>query len=83
MFWTRDHPAPANCLIISGDKDLSFVLHQLSLQNYNVLLAKPRKVKSIMEAAAKGGMEAAAKTLWRWKTLMTGGPPEWINEESS
>lgn len=39
-----DNPGPASVLLISGDRGLSSVFHQLRLQRYNILLAaQPEK----------------------------------------
>ncbi|KAK8982120.1 hypothetical protein V6N11_037297 [Hibiscus sabdariffa] len=39
LFWAVDNPAPANYLLISGDRDFSNALHQLRMRRYNILLA--------------------------------------------
>lgn len=75
-FWTKDHPAPANCLIISGHGELAFALHQLRMGGYTILLAKPQTRKAL------GTMEAAAETVWQWTSLLAGGPPEPEGDES-
>lgn len=67
LFWAVDNPAPANYLLISGDRDFSNALHQLRMRRYNILLAQPLK--------ASAALVAAAKSVWRWTTLVTGGPP--------
>ncbi|VVB06592.1 unnamed protein product [Arabis nemorensis] len=65
--WALDNPAPANCMLISGDRDFSDALHQLRLRRYNVLLAQPRK--------ASVPLVHAARTVWLWTSLSAGGSP--------
>ncbi|KAI4301578.1 hypothetical protein L6164_034842 [Bauhinia variegata] len=67
LFWAVDNPAPANYLLISGDRDFSNALHQLRMRRYNILLAQPFQ--------ASAPLIAAAKTLWLWTSLLAGGPP--------
>ncbi|KAE8671241.1 germin-like protein 5-1 [Hibiscus syriacus] len=67
MFWAVDNPAPANYLLISGDRDFSNALHQLRMRRYNILLAQPMK--------ASVPLVAAAKSVWLWMSLSAGGPP--------
>ncbi|KAK9139080.1 hypothetical protein Scep_008761 [Stephania cephalantha] len=67
LFWAVDNPAPANYLLISGDRDFSNALHQLRMRRYNILLAQPQYVSV--------PLRAAAKTVWLWTDLVTGGPP--------
>ncbi|CAJ1977881.1 unnamed protein product [Sphenostylis stenocarpa] len=73
LFWAVDNPAPANYLLISGDRDFSNPLHQLRLRRYNILLAQPQK--------ASAPLVAAAKSVWLWTSLLAGGPPL-MNDES-
>lgn len=70
--WALDNPAPANCMLISGDRDFSDALHQLRLRRYNVLLAQPRK--------ASVPLVHAARTVWLWTSLSAGGSPLSRNE---
>lgn len=67
LFWAVDNPAPANYLLISGDRDFSNALHQLRMRRYNVLLAQPLK--------ASHALVAAAKSVWLWTNLVAGGSP--------
>ncbi|CAA3012557.1 Hypothetical predicted protein [Olea europaea subsp. europaea] len=67
LFWAVDNPAPANYLLISGDRDFSNALHQLRMRRYNILLAQPQK--------ASAPLLAAAKSVWLWTSLSAGGPP--------
>ncbi|XP_021906581.1 uncharacterized protein LOC110821157 [Carica papaya] len=67
LFWAVDNPAPANYLLISGDRDFSNALHQLRMRRYNILLAQPQK--------ASAPLIAAAKTIWLWTSLAAGGFP--------
>ncbi|XP_068659417.1 uncharacterized protein [Aristolochia californica] len=67
LFWAVDNPAPANYLLISGDRDFSNALHQLRLRRYNILLAQPQNVSA--------PLVAAAKNVWLWTNLVAGGPP--------
>ncbi|XP_057963148.1 uncharacterized protein LOC131154410 [Malania oleifera] len=67
LFWAVDNPAPANYLLISGDRDFSNALHQLRMRRYNILLAQPQK--------ASIPLLAAAKSVWLWTILSDGGPP--------
>ncbi|GAB4841821.1 hypothetical protein Ancab_022557 [Ancistrocladus abbreviatus] len=74
LFWAVDNPAPANYLLISGDRDFSNALHQLRMRRYNILLAQPQK--------ASAALVAAAKSVWAWTSLVAGGPP-FTNTEST
>ncbi|KAJ4955710.1 hypothetical protein NE237_012493 [Protea cynaroides] len=67
LFWAVDNPAPANYLLISGDRDFSNALHQLRMRRYNILLAQPQN--------ASAPLLAAAKSVWLWTSLLAGGPP--------
>lgn len=67
LFWAVDNPAPANYLLISGDRDFSNALHQLRMRRYNILLAQPEQ--------ASAALVAAAKILWPWTSLISGGLP--------
>ncbi|CAL0316535.1 unnamed protein product [Lupinus luteus] len=67
LFWAVDNPAPANYLLISGDRDFSNALHQLRMRRYNILLAQPQK--------ASAPLVAAAKSVWLWTSLLAGKPP--------
>ncbi|PKI35570.1 uncharacterized protein LOC116196201 isoform X1 [Punica granatum] len=67
LFWAVDNPAPANYLLISGDRDFSNALHQLRMRRYNILLAQPLKVSA--------PLVAAAKSVWLWTSLSAGGTP--------
>ncbi|KAI4363743.1 hypothetical protein MLD38_019920 [Melastoma candidum] len=72
--WAVDNSAPANYLLISGDRDFSNALHQLRLRRYNILLAQPTQ--------ASAALVAAAKTVWLWTTLAGGGAPLNSNDKS-
>ncbi|KAK9950424.1 hypothetical protein M0R45_005917 [Rubus argutus] len=74
LFWAVDNPAPANYLLISGDRDFSNALHQLRMRRYNILLAQPQK--------ASAPLIAAAKSVWLWTSLSAGGPPLTTGESS-
>lgn len=74
LFWAVDNPAPANYLLISGDRDFSNALHQLRMRRYNILLAQPQK--------ASAALIAAAKSVWLWTSLSAGGPPLTTGESS-
>ncbi|XP_011023885.1 PREDICTED: basic salivary proline-rich protein 2-like isoform X9 [Populus euphratica] len=67
LFWAVDNPAPANYLLISGDRDFSNALHQLRMRRYNILLAQP--------PTASAALVAAAKSVWLWTSLLAGGRP--------
>jgi hypothetical protein len=67
LFWAVDNPAPANYLLISGDRDFSNALHQLRMRRYNILLAQPQN--------ASAPLVAAAKSVWLWTILLAGGAP--------
>lgn len=66
LFWAVDNPAPANYLLISGDRDFANALHQLRMRRYNILLAQPSQ--------ASVALVAAAKSVWLWTSLVEGGP---------
>ena len=74
LFWAVDNPAPANYLLISGDRDFSNALHQLRMRRYNILLAQPQK--------ASAALIAAAKSVWLWTSLSAGGSPLTTGESS-
>ncbi|XP_022727795.1 uncharacterized protein LOC111283476 [Durio zibethinus] len=74
LFWAVDNPAPANYLLISGDRDFSNALHQLRMRRYNILLAQPLK--------ASAPLVAAAKSVWLWMSLSAGGLPLSSGESS-
>lgn len=74
LFWAVDNPAPANYLLISGDRDFSNALHQLRMRRYNILLAQPLK--------ASAALVAAAKSVWLWTSLIAGGSPLTSGESS-
>ncbi|BAB10381.1 unnamed protein product [Arabidopsis thaliana] len=67
LLWAIDNPAPANLLLISGDRDFSNALHQLRMRRYNILLAQPPR--------ASVPLVAAARDVWLWTVLASGGPP--------
>lgn len=67
LFWAVDNPAPANYMLISGDRDFSNALHQLRLRRYNVLLARPAQHVS-------APLIGAAKSIWLWANLAKGEP---------
>lgn len=66
LLWAIDNPAPANILLISGDRDFSGALHQLRLRRYNIMLGQPQRVSA--------PLLAAANRVWLWSSLVTGGP---------
>ncbi|KAL8544775.1 hypothetical protein ACS0TY_005119 [Phlomoides rotata] len=67
LFWAVDNPAPANYLLISGDRDFSNALHQLRLRRYNILVAHPLRPSA--------ALVAAANCVWQWTSLISGGLP--------
>ncbi|XP_020254371.1 uncharacterized protein LOC109831463 [Asparagus officinalis] len=67
LFWAVDNPAPANYLLISGDRDFSNALHQLRMRRYNILLAHAPNVSQ--------ALVAAARSVWLWSSLLAGGLP--------
>ncbi|XP_009764659.1 uncharacterized protein [Nicotiana sylvestris] len=67
LFWAVDNPAPANYLLISGDRDFSNAIHQLRMRRYNILLAQPLQASAVLAAAAKN--------VWQWTSLAAGGSP--------
>ncbi|KAF9595335.1 hypothetical protein IFM89_039048 [Coptis chinensis] len=67
LLWAVDNPAPANYLLISGDRDFSNALHQLRMRRYNILLAQPPNASAVLVAAANN--------VWLWTSLLAGGPP--------
>ncbi|KAJ7973135.1 Meiosis arrest female protein 1 [Quillaja saponaria] len=74
LLWAIDNPAPANILLISGDKGFSNALHQLRMRRYIILLAQPLK--------ASAPLIAAAKCIWLWTSLLSGGSPISSGESS-
>ncbi|XP_004494465.1 uncharacterized protein [Cicer arietinum] len=75
LLWAVDNPAPANYLLISGDRDFSNALHQLRMRRYNILLAQPLR--------ASASLTAAAKIAWLWPTLIAGGPPHFTEPNNN
>ncbi|KAL7150983.1 hypothetical protein ABFS83_04G001800 [Erythranthe nasuta] len=75
LFWAVDNPAPANYLLISGDRDFSNALHQLRMRRYNILLAQPKQ--------ASPALVAAAKCAWHWSGLVHGGIPFFTSDGHS
>eukprot|EP01018_Ginkgo_biloba_P013481 Gb_11975 [translate_table: standard] len=67
LFWAVDNPAPANYLLISGDRDFSNALHRLRMRRYNILLARPTQNVS-------APLIGAAKSVWLWTSLARGEP---------
>ncbi|GLJ16192.1 hypothetical protein SUGI_0270530 [Cryptomeria japonica] len=65
LFWAVDNPAPANYLLISGDRDFANALHQLSMRRYNILLAYPT-------VDVPSSLLSAAKAIWLWRSLAMG-----------
>lgn len=61
MLWAMDNQAPANIMLISGDRDYSYALHQLGMRRYNILLARPDK--------ASEPLIAAARKFWLWTSI--------------
>ncbi|CAN1196384.1 Meiosis regulator and mRNA stability factor 1 [Linum perenne] len=74
LFWAVDNPAPANYLLISGDRDFSNALHQLRMRRYNILLAQPQN--------ASAPLVAAAKTVWLFTSILSGGTPLTLTKSS-
>ncbi|KAK1398693.1 hypothetical protein POM88_008556 [Heracleum sosnowskyi] len=81
LLWAVDNPAPANFLLISGDRDFSNALDQLRMRRYNILLAQPPR--------ASAALVAAAESVWHWATLLSGGFPfatgglSWLGNNSN
>ncbi|XP_055806664.1 uncharacterized protein LOC129875238 isoform X2 [Solanum dulcamara] len=67
LFWAVNNPAPANYLLISGDRDFSNAIHQLRMRRYNILLAQPFR--------ASPALAAAATNVWQWTSLAAVGSP--------
>ncbi|KAL3652971.1 hypothetical protein CASFOL_002652 [Castilleja foliolosa] len=67
LLWSFDNPAPANCLLISGDSVFSYALHNLDMRNYNILLAHPQHIEP------SGALVSAANCVWHWTTLAANG----------
>uniref|UniRef100_A0A0A9DGG1 NYN domain-containing protein n=1 Tax=Arundo donax TaxID=35708 RepID=A0A0A9DGG1_ARUDO len=65
LFWAFDNPPPGNYLIISGDPDLSDLLHRLGMKRYDILLVRPAN-------ASSQPLAAAAKRVWLWESLAAG-----------
>ncbi|KAL1215097.1 hypothetical protein V5N11_007672 [Cardamine amara subsp. amara] len=62
MLWAMENQAPANIMLISGDRDFSYLLHKLGMKRYNILLARPEK--------ASAPLIAAAKRVWLWRSIV-------------
>ncbi|KAL1215093.1 hypothetical protein V5N11_007668 [Cardamine amara subsp. amara] len=66
LLWAMENRAPANIMLISGDGDFSYVLHQLRMKKYNILLVRP-------ENAYSPFLIAAAETVLLWTSIVTAG----------
>ncbi|KAJ4950274.1 hypothetical protein NE237_027106 [Protea cynaroides] len=64
VFWASQNPPPVHLFLISGDRDFSNVLHQLRMNNYNILLASTD--------SAPGVLCSAASIVWQWNALVRG-----------
>ncbi|XP_020210769.1 uncharacterized protein LOC109795685 [Cajanus cajan] len=64
MFWVSQNPPPAHLFLISGDRSFACILHWLRMNNYNILLASPKK--------ASGVLFSAATIMWQWSSLLKG-----------
>ncbi|KAL1215095.1 hypothetical protein V5N11_007670 [Cardamine amara subsp. amara] len=62
MLWAMENQAPANIMLISADRDFSYLLHKLGMKRYNILLARPEK--------ASAPLIVAAKTVWLWRSIV-------------
>uniref|UniRef100_A0A1J3CNX4 Meiosis arrest female protein 1 n=1 Tax=Noccaea caerulescens TaxID=107243 RepID=A0A1J3CNX4_NOCCA len=62
LLWVLDNPAPANIMLISGDRDFSDALHRLRMRRYNILLAHPQQ--------ASVPLVASANVTWIWRSLL-------------
>ncbi|CAL4939607.1 unnamed protein product [Urochloa decumbens] len=65
LFWAFDNPPPGNYLLISGDQDLSDLLHRLRMKRYDILLVRPPNGSS-------QALAAAAKKVWLWENRTAG-----------
>ncbi|NP_001340790.1 uncharacterized protein LOC103635445 [Zea mays] len=65
LFWAFDNPPPGSYLLISGDEDLSDLLHRLRMKRYDILLVRPPSASSQVLAAA-------ATKVWLWENLTAG-----------
>ncbi|XP_010546431.1 PREDICTED: meiosis arrest female protein 1 [Tarenaya hassleriana] len=74
FLWALENPAPANFMLICGDRDFSNAFHQLRMKRYNILLAQPQK--------ASAPLVAAASSVWLWTSLIVGGYPLTCNDSS-
>ncbi|OMO89582.1 hypothetical protein CCACVL1_07753, partial [Corchorus capsularis] len=64
LYWISQNPPPAHLFLISGDRDFASTLHRLRMNNYNVLLASPDHVPSVLRSAAS--------IMWNWHALAKG-----------
>ncbi|KAL7254660.1 hypothetical protein ACSBR1_008920 [Camellia fascicularis] len=64
MYWVSQNPPPAHVFLISGDRDFAGILHRLRMNNYNILLACPETVPSVLCSAAS--------IMWHWNALVKG-----------
>ncbi|CAA7022473.1 unnamed protein product [Microthlaspi erraticum] len=67
LLWVVDNPAPANIMLISGDRDFSDALHKLRMRGYNILLAHPQQ--------ASVPLVASANVTWIWRSLLPSVSP--------
>ncbi|XP_010446227.2 PREDICTED: uncharacterized protein LOC104729024 [Camelina sativa] len=65
LLWGMENKAPANIMLISGDRDFAYALHLLGMKKYNILLAQPEKASPFLIAAAK--------TVWFWRSIVAAG----------
>ena len=64
MYWVSQNPPPAHIFLISGDRDFASILHQLRMNNYNILLASPGSTPEVLLSAAS--------IMWNWNALVRG-----------
>ncbi|VVB17581.1 unnamed protein product [Arabis nemorensis] len=53
LLWAMENRTPANIMLISGDGDFSYVLHQLKMKKYNILLVRPEIASPFLITAAQ------------------------------
>lgn len=70
--FAKSHPAPANFVVISGEKALSSTLNMLHGRNYNILVAHPAGHPHLAETAS---------CVWDFPGILQGEPPYLIRKE--
>ncbi|KAI5429836.1 hypothetical protein KIW84_034427 [Lathyrus oleraceus] len=64
MYWVSQNSPHAHLFLIYGDRDFAGILHQLRMNDYNILLASPGKAPDVLRGATT--------IMWQWTSLLKG-----------